>query len=85
MPHPLPTTPEELADTLVWFKSHMAELPQELEILPGVVARDLPTTVQKYLELAERIAGNNTYFGQLSHLVAIRRKIEGRQGGTDAR
>ena len=69
-------TPEEVAETVAWFKTQKPDIPQEMEVLPGVMARDLPSTVRKYLELADMAAGNPTYVGQLSHLVAIRRKLE---------
>lgn len=84
MAHPNLITPEEVAETIAWFKTQKPHIPQEMEVLPGVEARDLPTTVRKYLELADVAAGNATYVGQLSHLVAIRRKLEQMQGGNSA-
>lgn len=69
-------TQEEIQDVIAWFKARRDRLPKELEFMPSVRAANLPDVVEKYVEMAEKMADNPTYHGQIRHLLRMREALQ---------
>lgn len=69
-------TKEEIEELRTWFEAHMTELPESVEILPGLIINDLPRMIDKYLKLYTYTKGTGLHKGQMTHLYALKEKLQ---------
>ncbi len=69
-------TDEEINETVEWFKSHMDELPDSLQLDKATFIPDLRKTVPLYFDIAAEHKDNATYAAQIRHLFLMREAVE---------
>ena len=69
---------QERDECLRWFKEHMDELPQTMELPNTLRAKDLPATVRKMTHVlsSRSLASDGTYSGFFYILLRIRSEVE---------
>lgn len=66
----------ELQELVQWFEQRRGQLPQSLSFNEGFKIPDLPTMVERYLELLPTVKENPTFGAQLHHLFRIRGMLQ---------
>jgi hypothetical protein len=71
-------TNAEIDEAIAWFEKNMDQLPASMTIGSGITIPDLKLTVEEMIiHLRERAKENNTYCGQFSLLLEIRKRAMG--------
>lgn len=74
-------TDEEIDELVSWFKGHMDQLPQSLNMGKGIVVPDLKHTVQLYINIVQRNKSNPVFAAQIYHLFNMRDAVLQLQNG----